>query len=74
MILSAQEHRQNLDGPALFFDVEPVDRPIERQMPRTRQDVVVAFAATGGDGNALRGRRDVTRDERSDEGDRAARG
>ena len=44
MILSAEEHRQNKDCPARLVNVEPVDRPAERQMPQARQEVVMALA------------------------------
>ena len=55
VILATEEHRKDSDRPERLVDFEPVGRPADAQMPRSGQDVVMAFAALRGGQNALRG-------------------
>ena len=54
VILPTEEHREDSDRPNGLIHIEPVDRPADAQMPRSWQDVVMAFAAMSGGQDALR--------------------
>jgi hypothetical protein len=43
MILAAEKDRQYADPLFCFVHVEPVDRPIDRQMSQTRQQIIVTL-------------------------------
>ena len=55
VVLAAKEHGQHADRLTRLVDVEPVDRPIDGQMPQAGQDVVMAFGPMGRRQDALRG-------------------
>ena len=53
VILSTEKHRQNPYDFRFFIDVKPIDRSIDRQMPQSRQNIVVTFASAGRSQNAI---------------------
>lgn len=45
MVLPAEKHAKNADGFTTLIDLEPVYCPTERQVPETRQNVIMTLAS-----------------------------
>ena len=55
VILSAEEHCQDAYGLPFLVNIKPVDCAFDRQMPQSRQNIVVTFASVRSGQNAIGG-------------------